>query len=374
MRVFDIYEYNVADRVKFRETKKYIDKMLADLGLKYDEISFTIENFITKIGTIEEKYPKLAGYRYYYEPTRSNVLTSLTPEWKQGKVYAKTEDREAIYDVFSKIPRGFNVVGSIIFQHIDWYGEGTKELAIGGHESSREKAILCNDYSALSSSIHMIRQYDDGNKINRMKVIVEATSDGIPKNTKEVIKKLEKYIGKPENHIRRCVFDDEWTKRFQELQEEAGKMLIEKINSDYHVDRVEYIKRMSDPFIPALVDKKMIMKAFADTNFSMVDSKKVLAGANSLSSIDRHNYHYEVMIDRTQMCTSFFRFYIFIRGCNFQIRNSQDVIFADSRGEAAEKLSRLADYCMNLQEEFGDYLSGRFGDTPEWYDWNDEYC
>ena len=49
------------------ETKKYIDKMLADLGLKYDEISFTIENFITKIGTIEEKYPKLAGYRYYYE-------------------------------------------------------------------------------------------------------------------------------------------------------------------------------------------------------------------------------------------------------------------------------------------------------------------
>lgn len=37
----------------------------------------------------------------------------------------------------------------------------------------------------------------------------------------------------------------------------------------------------------------MIKKAYADTRFSM-DNKKNLPGANTLSSIDKHNYLYEV--------------------------------------------------------------------------------
>jgi hypothetical protein len=151
---------------------------------------------------------------------------------------------------------------------------------------------------------------------------------------------------------------------------EARKLLEEKLNNDFQVNNEEYVKRMSDPFIPALVDKKMIKKAYADTSFSM-DNKKNLSGANTLNSIDKHNYLYEVVIDRTKNCPSFFRFYIYIRGCNFQISNLQNVVFADSREEAEEKLVQLADYCMKLQDEFGDYLSERFGDTPEWYKWKE---
>lgn len=139
-------------------------------------------------------------------------------------------------------------------------------------------------------------------------------------------------------------------------------------------DQNEYVKRMSDSFIPALVDKKMISKSFADTGFSIAKNNKTLPGANTLRYIDEHHFLYEVLIDRTQMCQSFFRFYIFISGCNFQIRNTQDVIFADSREEAAKKLSRLAEFCVKLREEFGEYLSERFGDTPEWYEWNAGDC
>jgi hypothetical protein len=38
MRVFDIYTYNIASKAKIKDTKKFIDKMLADLGLQYEEI------------------------------------------------------------------------------------------------------------------------------------------------------------------------------------------------------------------------------------------------------------------------------------------------------------------------------------------------
>ena len=376
MRIFDIYTFNVANIIKIKDTKKYIYKMLKDMRLRYEEISFTIESFMTDIEKVVEKHPNLAKYRYYYEPFRTNVLTSLAPEWNRGDVYAKAEDRNAIFDVFSKIPRGFNVTGSIILHHIDWYGEGKKELAIGGNEFAREKANICDAYSdsVLSSSIHIMRQFDDGNKFNRLKVIVEATSDGVPRNTKEIIKKLEKYIGKPENYIRRCVFGDEQTKHFQKLQEDACKLLTERIKEEYQIDQNEYVKRMSDPFIPALVDKKMIAKSFADTGFSIVSNNKTVPGANALRNIDGHNFLYEVLIDRTQICQSFFRFYIFIRGYNFQIGNTQDVIYADSREEAAQKLSQLAEYCVKLREEFGEYLSEKFGDTPKWYEWDDGGC
>ena len=374
MRVFDIYSFNVANKTKIKDTKNYIDKMLEDMRLSYGEISFTILSFMTDIEKVVEKHPNLAKYKYYYEPFRTNVLTSLTPGWMQGDVYAKEEDKDAVFDVFSKIPRGFNVTGSIILHHIDWYDEGKKELAICGNEFSGGKANICDDYSVLSSSIHIMRNYDDGNKFNRLKLIVEATSEGVPRNTKELIKMLEKYIGKPDDHIRRCIFDDEQTKHFLKLQEDACELLAKRINEEYQADQNEYVKRMSDSFIPALVDKKMISKSFADTGFSIVKNNKTLPGANTLRYIDEHHFLYEVLIDRTQMCQSFFRFYIFISGCNFQIRNTQDVIFADSREEAAKKLSRLAEFCVKLREEFGEYLSERFGDTPEWYEWDAGDC
>ena len=42
--------------------------------------------------------------------------------------------------------------------------------------------------------------------------------------------------------------------------------------------------------------------------------------------------------------------------------------------ELIKKLSRLAEFCVKLREEFGEYLSERFGDTPEWYEWDAGDC
>ena len=68
MRVFDTFIYNIVDKVKFKDTKPYIDKMLSELKLKYDSVIFTINEYMTDYDTILAKYPELEKYRYYYEP------------------------------------------------------------------------------------------------------------------------------------------------------------------------------------------------------------------------------------------------------------------------------------------------------------------
>ncbi|MBR1771228.1 MAG: hypothetical protein IJ747_04285, partial [Lachnospiraceae bacterium] len=82
MRVFDTYTFNIADKVKFKDTKNYLDQMLAELELHFKEVSFTFQSFMASIDQLVAKYPNLEKYRYpYFQFNGQEILTRLTPKW-----------------------------------------------------------------------------------------------------------------------------------------------------------------------------------------------------------------------------------------------------------------------------------------------------
>ena len=366
MRVFDIYSYNLIDIVKFKDTKPYIDNMLRELGLNYNNVFFEINEFITKTEDVLKKYPKLEKYKKKdtqctYE--EKFFLTSLTTEWTKGKLYADKEDWDDVFAIVSKVPRGMNVLPVLILDEIDWYGEGVKEAAYDVQESQEQKVFTHAARVFENSSITMVRGYDHGNKMNYLSVSIESTTDGIPRDTTDIINMLEPYLGKPICKTQKCMYSKEENKTFRLNAGECSKMLEESMEEFYP-------KRYESPyaeFIPKLADINKIKKAFKNTDFKVGDRKGLLPGMNQVICIDEHNYFYEVIIDRTQNMPNCFCLYITVEGCNFRISNSQKVVYAYSEEESLELLYKFAEFCMEFKEKFGKVLEDRFGNTPEWY-------
>lgn len=369
MRVFDKYTFNIIDKVKFKDTKKYLDDMLANLRLNYNNVSFTFQSFMTQLNKVTEKYPNLDKYRYgYYQYNDSEVLTSLTPKWANGEIYAAKEDWDSIFSIVSKVPRGFNVLPTLVLDKIDWYGEGTREAALKVSEITEDKAMIYLSRLVINSQIIMERQYDYGNKYNIVHVVVEATTEGEPRDTTDIIKKLEPYLGQPDYNVRMCRFDIEENKLFEKRSLECENKLKSMVEEFYPSRKHDYMKNVK--FIPNLADKKKIKAAFKGTDFTLGDRKGLLPGMNHVLCIDKHNYQFEIVFDRTQSSPDYFYFYIYVRGCNFSIDSGQKIIFASSEEESVDMLSKIADFCMKIKAEFGDMLEENFGNTPGWYTYN----
>lgn len=64
MRVFNIYRFNIADKVKFKDAQSYIQNMLSELGLGWSDLAFaasTVSGDRT-ISNVLEKLPELKKY------------------------------------------------------------------------------------------------------------------------------------------------------------------------------------------------------------------------------------------------------------------------------------------------------------------------
>lgn len=365
MRVFDVYYFNIIDKVKYKDTRKYIEKMLKELGLKYNNISFTFESFGDGLDKVIEEYPNFQKYRYrYYQygGDKNFILTSLTPNWTNGDIHADVNDWEDIFSITSK-PRTYKVYSTVIFDQIDWYGEGIKEPTYEVSEIRENKAMLCSRNYVLNNQIEIGKHYSSGNKYNSVHVVIESTTDGKPRDTTDIIKKLEPYFGTASKPVRKIRFSKEQSKIYHDRERECEK-IIEKMLDEFYPD-VRQDENVE--FIPNLANKKKIEKAFKNTDFVMGDRKSLLPGMNCVTCIDKHNFKFEIMFDRTQSCPNCFCLYVGAEGCNFKVRNLQKVIYASSHAEAEEMIGKIADFCMKFKDEFGDILEENFGNTPEWY-------
>jgi len=378
MREFDTYIYNIAPKIKIKDTKAHLDNMLGDLGLTYKKVAFSLDGFQTPNDVIADKYPKLKKYLY---PTKEaleypewrgtmDFFTSISPEWDKGNIYADREDWDDIFEIFSKIPRGFNVTGSVLFDQIDWFGEGVRETCIHPHYykdfflGQPQKIAGLGIYSDL---IIMGRSYNDGNKYNRVKVIVEATRDGEPRDTSVIVDRLRPYLGEPVERIRDCIEPSELSKELKKYQDEC-LMKLETLMSDYlGSDNVDQTASFKAEYIKLLTEKKKLKDAFKDTGFELLSNKGLLPGMNSLESFDDHRFKYTLLIDRTQLTPKGFYFYIYLEGCNFDINSSQYYVHVESEDEVTEKLADLAKFCELIRDDMGDFLFKKFGDTPAWY-------
>ena len=374
MRVFDTYIFNIAPEIKIKDTKAHLDKMLGDLGLTYKKVGFSIGSYLTKIPVVVERNPKLKKYQY---PAKQGLerpdwdwLSSLSPEWDKGNIYADREDWDDIFEIFSKIPRGLNVTGSVLFDQIDWFGDGVRETCIHPHyyrDFFLGKPQTIEGFRMFNDLIIMRRNYDDGNKFNRVEVIIEATTDGEPRDTSVIIDRLRPYLGEPEEYMRDCIESPEKSKELQKKKDDClmklETMLSEYVGSSYE----EKFNSFETEYIKLLTEKKKLTAAFKDTGFELISNKGLLPGMNSLESFDDHMYKYTLLIDRTQSTPKGFYFYVNAQGYNFDIHSTQTYVHVESADEVTEKLADLAKFCVSIRERMGDILFENFGDTPAWY-------
>lgn len=66
VRVFDSYGFNIIDKVRFGQTKPYLEKMLSELGYTYSNLGFSLQSHIDTplCEKVIQKFPSLQKYNY----------------------------------------------------------------------------------------------------------------------------------------------------------------------------------------------------------------------------------------------------------------------------------------------------------------------
>ena len=132
MRVFNIYRFNIADKVKFKDAQSYIQNMLAELGLGWSDLAFaasTVSGDRT-ISNVLEKLPKLK--KYFKSAEDEPMICSYTENWSSGEIFADKSDYDDIFAVFSKIPRPFNIpFGHVLLSAVTCHGRTRTQFYSG---------------------------------------------------------------------------------------------------------------------------------------------------------------------------------------------------------------------------------------------------
>lgn len=373
MRVFDSYYYNIIDRVKYKDTKAYIDKMLGELGFSYQNIGFSM--YCGPVEKAVEKYPVLEKYHCLEDETLpkehryvNELLTSYSRNWEEGEIFADPLDTDAIAELFTKIPRTYNFGFShMILSGIDWYGGCDLAPAIERNECCSGRPLK-NTYYFSWNGIMIDREFDYGNKLNRVIVSVEATAALQPKDTSDIAKRLLPYLGEPEYVSRVCRFSGKELMRNEELKKKYEQSLETLFGSALkHKGSGNPRSSFEDSSIPRIAGKKKIAKAFKGTGFEMGNRKGLLPGMNRVVCTDAHHFKYELLFDRGQVFGNSFSFNLMIMGYNFVISLSQKDFYVESEEEAEEIINELAKYCVLVRDRIGEEMAADFSDTPDWY-------
>lgn len=375
-RVFDSYGFNIIDKVKFGQTKPYLDNMLSELGLSYSKVGFML-NSVEGDKVFEkvlQKFPALQKYCYTedFHGSADPYLSSFSENWRDGKIHADKEDRDDIAAVFSKIPRPFNIpFGHLILDGINWYEDSDNTVAVK-FKYLQGKHPTLNPPPFLSNRIMQDRSFDDGLKRNAVYVCIEATDEPEPRNTAEIIERLKPYLGEPKWSERECVFPREEVERLTELQAEHGKrfkayaeeMLPKQPRRPY---TGEYI-----PPVPHITDLSTLKKAFAETGFEKEKGNR--SYLNLFSCRDEHGFYYEAYTQRLSNGYEF-RVWLDISGYNFGVGSGPVGwdYYAEKEGDSLEILKVFAEFCAKMRDVYGAELARDFGDTPSWYKANRRY-
>ena len=372
MRVFDNYRYNVISIVKFNKTKAYIDNMLSELGLAYSRVCFSLN--CGNVDDVLGKFPALKKYCRSDDKTRdpseygNTVITSISPEWYKGALYAEKEDIPAINEIFSKIPRTYGFAfADLLLDGIDWYGEGSAPVtavkADPWREWDRIPPVL---FATGSSGIFMERSFGDGNKTNTLWVRVEATAEGEPRDTTDIIEKLTPYLGKPQGHERRCFYTQQEYDHFSELSNRFSSELEEIFAAEVSKGDLVFTDIMGDPMVKDLCGKRTVERIFKSSGIDAYFGSSGMPGAVTFSFYDRHGFSYSMLVDRSPS-SNVISFRLSISSCNFCVSLRDKSFCLKTKQQAAERVAELARYTALVRDTIGDRLAAAFGDCPEWY-------
>ena len=368
MRVFDTYIFNIFEKVSFKDTKPYIDNMLRELRYSYNDISFRmipynknhIDKAISKFPALKKYYltKDLGNNRFEYQ------LTSYTTNWKSGKIHTDKKDWSEITNLFSKIPRPYNFSDcELILDGINWYDDSDNSISIANWKYGEENYYLI-DYSYIySNRIAQVRHSYDGKKENNIHITIDVTDDNGIRDSKEIIKKLEPYLGKDYSIQRKCVFDKNEYIKFNNL-EQVHYMKLKEIGDSIlpnsrNMNEVDYKIPLQH-----IADKATINEAFKGTSFKR--EKGQINLLHDYSLLDEKGYKYSVFVQKISSCNSF-RFSLEISGYNFHIFYQHPDYFVDKEGESLDILKKFAEFCEYTIHTYSNEIQKDFGNTPDWY-------
>lgn len=364
MRVFNIYMFNIADKVKFKDAQSYIQNMLSELGLGWSDLAFAAST-VSGDRTISNVLEKLPELKKYFKSTENGpIICSYTENWLSGEIFADKSDYDDIFAVFSKIPRPFNIpFGHVLLSGVNWLGE---EISAPAPDLLWENADISKltNVHFFSNYIAQERCYDDGLKRVMISVCIEVTADPEPRDSSIVIQKLIPYLGNPVEAETKCVFSREENNRFTELKTNHFKYLDGVMKKMLPVPK-RYTYNSDKKPIPHLADIPVMKKAFAGTGFTHQKGNPGWLGEYNCR--DSHGFTYRAYIQKLSDGYTF-RVWLDISGCNFDINTLAEQNYEmEKEGESQPILREFALLCAKIRDEYGDKLAEDFGDTPDWY-------
>lgn len=366
-RIFDTYLYNIADKVSFGQTTPYLEQMLEELGYSYSGLGFSLHT-VNRSEVFEkmlQQFPSLEKY-YFTEDFDGSVdpyLSSFSEDWRSGAIHADREDEDDIIALFSKIPQQYEIpFGTLILDGINWFADSDPSLAVE-FRSKQGKHPTLTDPPFKSNRIMHLRDFDDGQKYNTIKVCVEATDAPTPRSTAEIVHKLRPYLGDPKWSGRSCVFSQEEQAHFMKCSRELTEHLCELADAALPPASTNPTPHASGQLFVHLTDKRMVRRAFANTCFE--PQKNAAGSENILTCVDSHGYLYKVTVYRNPAFNEF-QMELQISGCNFSVSCSR-TYDVSLESKAQENLRAFSAFCMDMVDSFSEELASAFGDTPEWY-------
>lgn len=364
MRVFSIYRFNIADKVRFKDAQSYIQNMLAELGFSWSDLAFAADTVIgdRTLSNVLEKFPELK--KYYRSTDDGPMISSYTENWASGEIFADKSDYDDIFAVFSKIPRPFNIpFGHVLLSGVNWLGDGTSEPVPDFFWENADISRLTNVHF-FSNYIAQERCYDDGLKRVMISVCIEVTADPEPRDPSTVIEKLTPYLGNPVEADTKCVFSREENNRFTELKMRHYEHLDEFMKKELPVPKRYTYNSNKEPILH-LADIPVMKKAFAGTGFTRKKGNPGWLGEYDCR--DNHGFTYRAYIQKISDGYTF-RVWLNISGCNFDINTLGELNYEmEAEGESQPILREFALLCAKIRDEYGDRLARDFGETPDWY-------
>ncbi len=383
MQVFDIYTFNL-NTVVFKDNKEYLDGLFIELGLNYTDVGFCFRSYYVGASGIKaiDRLPSLNKYKKYdehapseTEPLTEKRLSSISVLGTDIGLYVEREDICDLGLLLKAVPRpvNFSFMG-VLLDNINW-DDGLVSKPYFKPNAAKI-AEIDNRFSCYySNSIRFVKEFDYGNKLNLVEVIIEREADlekvaPHPKKFTALCAKLGKLIAKRTE----CVFDAveaERLRRANEVLKKTDRNKFDGLFAEFMIDFPKTPQGMAEKEIESLEQIKGFSPKKLFTSIGKKHGyryKRCINGHYELEKVNAHNHVFKVTFAIKPFSSLLFAF-ITARGYNFELSIAA---FPDAIIHCEEEFELYAgkafDAVGEIENEYTEKLFSYYGKTPEWYE------
>ncbi len=355
MRVFERYSFNL-NKIKFKENKEYFDKLFQEFGLDYNGISFCLRCINGE--KTEKSFPFLKEYKTYYE-SNTELSECIFATINDDSIYLKEEYSEQFDLLISKIPRplNFNFAG-VVLDKVCWNDEDQPPC----FDSLDNKNHRYRGY--YSNSVRFFREFDYGNKLNIIELMVERKADlkhiqPLPQRFMQVCQ----HLGKPIHRELICLFSKEEKAEMKKADSELNTF-FDNANLSLFSNFIESNTENLMCPVPKIPIKEILKACGKEKKFKY---KGCESGIYMFECLNENNHKIKVefsgfgnfpMLEAT----------IWICGYNFEhCALKIPRIYVNSEDAAKEYAKAVFDFIGNMKNDLNSMLLDSYGKTPHWY-------